>query len=868
MSKFGKLPSKTYNIYHFNFTKLLEYGKRDKENLILEVNKEYSKLSYKVVNNNALYEGYDKKGNCQLFDQTLKILNVEDKEDIFEHIYVIIDFKDYINSKNGKKEFVKTLRQFENGIKLYIKDKEIHIVDFLKSNTMSKACCVLYINKEFADNTNIINRATFGLDKKQYILSKWYAYSGLSLSDATILHNIKFKADELVVIPDDEKERNVECITAISVDLLQELIDIYRKRISDIKGTTPYKEKLNYKKALEVVAKDNTKYDDFKIFASNFSKMQKVYEKLMCYRNSKDYERLSETIDSQYSEYIKKIVYTLNKAVEIIDSDDTFDIVYEKLGVLIKEVNNPEHHEVYWENFHVVNFPITINKFDGEGLITLDLARQINNELNQFNEKKLPYGYTFQIRLPFIKGIVNSCNIKEFCKEKGITKIYGLSYDENKYKEYDISNVKMILTESQFKCAKLLKNCGMSIDKFMELLNEYDYSLGINHLEYSHDSKVDLNYQVCSTLPFNQQELDYLIEFNDRQYKEETSSEKLIAACIERYKSDLENEMVNRPEYYDFYMSTQRYKDFRRTTIESLKSKYLSLKFKQNGERRFLCSDCLELLYHAFYHQSINAFKDYMNLSEIYAPKNKLVANEKCFILRNPHYSRNEIGIMKNSTQDGSERKKYFGHLSGVIMFNPLSLLADRLGGADFDGDSVIIVNAMFARKAIRKLEIKEKGNSLIYPVVNIPGLDSQPVEFNYVNKVHSLYNTFNSRVGLISNAALSESFSVYKEDFNKHDRIALYTIINGLEIDSAKKGIKPMLIKSVKPKLAKEFLRIKDEELKRNKGLSKYSIKFIADNANEHSIYYLMHKSLSYEPSKENVSRKSITRGYKYDIN
>lgn len=851
MAKFGKLPTKNYNIYHFNFSKLYEFGKVVDN--VLEVNEEYSKKSYKIVKSNPLYEGYDLKGNCQLFDQTLKVLEQEDSVDIFEDIYVIIDFKDFINNGSKGVTFKKVLNRISQGIKLYIKDKQIHVVDFMKSNTMSKACCVMYINKELLETTNIKERITFDLDKGKYILSKWYAYSGLCVSDATILHNIKFNKDELVIIPDDEIERTVDCITAISVDLILELAKEYKDTIDHIKTLSMYSSSLTLNDALMIAKEKNSQYDDIKKFIPNIKVFEKIIKKLNCYKISKDYERISSSIEGSHYSNRSDIVTILDQVYEIICNNKPFSSVYESLGIMIALYNKKlqESHEVYWENFNVVDFPVTINKFDGCGLITLDLAKQINNELNAGNKKKLPFGYTFQIRMPFIKGIVNSCNIEEFCKEHNITKIYGKTYDKNqKLKEYDISKVKMILTESQFKCAKLMKNAGMTIDRFMELLNEFDYSLAINHLEYAHNNLVDLNYQVLSTIPFNQRELDYIIQFNDKEYKKETSSDKLVVSCLERYNSLLEQDILNYNPYYDFYMSTKRFKNYHKSTSKKLKNKYLELKFKQIGHRRFLCSDCLELIYHAFYHHTNNVFKSYMSLSEFYAPGNTFKPLEKCFILRNPHYSRNEIGIMKSSTQENNEREKYFGHLHGVLMFNPLSMLADRLGGADYDGDSVIVVSGMMAGKAMRALENKENGKGLKYPVINIPGLDSNNVEFNYANKVESLYNTFNSRVGLISNAAFGESFTLYKEDFSYHDRLALYTIINGLEIDSAKKGIKPMMLDGEKHEMAKEFLRIKDHELVGNKGLSNHSIKYIEEHANDHAIYYLMHNSLNYEPS------------------
>lgn len=884
MAKFGKLPTKNYNIYHFNFSKLLEYGKLDKNAKILEVNQEDSEKSYKIVETNPLYEGFDEKGNCQLFDQTLKALKFEDTENVFEDIYVVIDFSDFMNNKTKRKNFINELNKIENGIKLYIKDKPIHVVDFTKSNTMSKACCLMYINKEYL--TAMEQRITFGLSGKgKFALSKWYAYSGLCVSDATILKNITFNEDELVVVPDAEVDVKVNCITAISVDLIYDLISNYRNAISRIKDLDMYSNTLTHQEGMNILV-DDKKYKDIKKFVPNMLTMDNILKKLQCYKNSQDYERIINCEKDKFYDNKKAILEILDQALEVIDikNPKPLDEVYRLLGELttkysfIQDPNKP--HEVYWENFNVSNYPTKINKFDGEGLISIDLVAQINDEINtlnaeieaeteakknnkpkdkertlqiiQANKKKYVYGYSFQIRMPFIKGVVNSCDIVGFCKEHGITTIYGKTFkDKNDLKAYDVSKIKMVLTESQFKCAKLLKYIDVIGDEtpmaaYMRLLNKYDYSLAINHLEYDHKNEVDLNYQVFSTIPFNKEELEQIVMDNDKAYKNAVSGDRLVQNIAKSHDSELEKEILRNVNYYNFYMSTKRFSERRKFIVKAIKRKYLELKFQQNGYRRFLCGDCLDLLYHVVYHKDDNKPVVYMKKNEFYAPKSNFSDGEKCFILRNPHYSRNEIAIMKNSIQKDTEREKYFGHLSGVLMFNSLSMMADRLGGADYDGDSVIVMSGLKANKAIRALQTKEQ-KDYRYPVIQIPGLEGGETTFEYPERVKSLYNTFNSRVGIISNAAFGESITIYNQDFETHDRIALYTIINGLEIDSAKKGIKPMMLDGEKHELAKKYLSIKDNELVGNKEISEYSKKYIKDHAEEHNIYYLMDKSLDY---------------------
>ena len=102
-----------------------------------ELNSEYAEIV------NEKNGEVDKKGDCQLFNQTKKALKIkEDQENIFEEIFINIDFSNHIINNS----LSNNLRKISNGIKLYVNHKQIHIVNFLKSNSMSKNCCVYFIN--------------------------------------------------------------------------------------------------------------------------------------------------------------------------------------------------------------------------------------------------------------------------------------------------------------------------------------------------------------------------------------------------------------------------------------------------------------------------------------------------------------------------------------------------------------------------------------------------------------------------------------------------------------------------------------------------------------------------------------------------
>jgi len=827
MAKYGKLPVKNYTIYHFDLSLLFEYGKI--ENGVLLCDNRVCRNSYYLSNSNNKELGIDVNKDSLLFDQTIKALKKVKKyngeESYFEDIFVNIDFKNFLKVYKKGNDFKQSLLKIRNGIKLVINNKEIHVVDFMKSSSMSKNCCMYFINKEYKDLIN--DRITFGLDKGEFVLSKWYAYSGLSLSDVTILNDIKFQNGEIVVIPDNEFKLDCDCITAVSIDYLYALADETIKIIRAIKGLYNDIDKITLDN-FELIIKSQSSSIKKRLY-KNKHELDNVIKQINCFINSTDYNSLKENQTDSKQRLIIEVLDIFKDTFDF-QKNYTLDIIRD---LLIKNIKVPfesymnSFHQVYWHKFMVKNFPTQINKFDGEGLISKEFCYEINKTLKKLtNNEKDKFGFTYQIRLPFIKGIVSSCDIKTFYKEKGITHIKGLTFsdsdnEQEKYKEYPIENVKMIITKSQFKCASFIRNINKlenetPFDAYMRLLNEYDYKLGITNLEPNHENLVNLNYQFFSTVPFNKRAVKKIVGLNKFDYKKQTSVDTVANDLLSNKVATKEKTIYNLNKY--FFLSTKKYKTFRSSQLYNKKKAYLNLKFVSWGKRKFICGDLLELLYHSAYHNDNKKCKiNHIPINKFYAPNSNFKDNEKCLLLRNPHYSRNEIAVLLNYNKDekNNERIKYFSHLTGVLMYNPLTQLADRLGGADYDGDTIVVLNNKYLSKTMNDLFKKENEKYILkYPLIKIPSLGAGKLQFNYENKVNCLFNTFDSRIGIISNNAFKETFGIYKNTNYSinHDRIAFYTMINGLEIDSAKQGIKPKISEGYDNEMGKFFLQTLDK--------------------------------------------------------
>lgn len=75
--------------------------------------------------------------------------------------------------------------------------------------------------------------------------------------------------------------------------------------------------------------------------------------------------------------------------------------------------------------------------------------------------------------------------------------------------------------------------------------------------------------------------------------------------------------------------------------------------------------------------------------NSFYAPKAAYEQPETCTLLRSPHIARNEEILLRPYGKEEALRKYYLGHLSDVVMVDAEMYAAERLGGADYDGDMI-----------------------------------------------------------------------------------------------------------------------------------------------------------------------------------
>ena len=154
-------------------------------------------------------------------------------------------------------------------------------------------------------------------------------------------------------------------------------------------------------------------------------------------------------------------------------------------------------------------------------------------------------------------------------------------------------------------------------------------------------------------------------------------------------------------------------------------------------------------------------------------------------------------------------------------------LAAERLGGADYDGDMVKTIADPILNECVRRNYEASRGsaddalsNEANIPLLMIPSATPliRSAE-DWEARFEVVRGTFSSRVGQICNAALDRSIIAYNENSDAEERKRLQdetevlAILTGLEIDSAKSGIRPDLDEYLKKRRVRRtpFLQYKN---------------------------------------------------------
>lgn len=500
---------------------------------------------------------------------------------------------------------------------------------------------------------------------------------------------------------------------------------------------------------------------------------------------------------------------------------------------------------------------IEITCFDGEGLISKEYARVVDEKLCG---KKVHT--SFQIRMPYVKGMLHEVDFKDFltlCGTDTITDLWGM--------EHSVRDVDVILTKSMFKGYGWLTASGMNWEDYRTVFRKYRHALYITNVSKEKpEQTTELNYQFLTTVSIQGDEFrpadlpdgwDHSPEEDQRNWLTKQTELRYYNLCANpQFRQDYFLEKANRGSWWERHQGkdhilaavlkknprfinepiyTKRLED----EADKLVDRYAVGRLIVAGDNRYLSGDLLDFL--AFLLPTVPPHKrrqrmfystvmtDHFPESSFYAPQAAYAHDDACTLLRNPHIARNEE--LQLSFYDAKEERKqmrhyYFGHLTDVVMVDSNMLAAERLGGADYDGDMIKTISDPILNACVRRnynLHRYEKHKSLTntenIPLLMIPTAQPQIRSADdWEARFETVRSTFSSRVGQICNAALDRSIIAYNENSDAEERARCreetetLAILTGLEIDSAKSGIRPDLDEYLTHKAVKRsaFLKYK----------------------------------------------------------
>ena len=428
---------------------------------------------------------------------------------------------------------------------------------------------------------------------------------------------------------------------------------------------------------------------------------------------------------------------------------------------------------------------IEVLEFDGEGLISAELGESLDPYACDKHDH-----HSFQIRMPYIKGVVHEVDFHALFEELGIDEI-----EDIEGVRHPVSRVEMILTKSMCKGWRWMKENGLSWKEYLDRCRKYKHRLYISNMDRrGRDGLTELNFQLLNTAAITAEEYrPHNLPAGWSSSPEREEETWLTKATETAYYNTLANtdwqlsyfhadEEDPELDYSDArklrarllhknpaFLAEKVFQKELEDKARQIREKYGIGKLQVSGDTRYLSDDLMRLLAIIARPTSENAYgfllRECLRGAEIFAPQPDYPMPEQITILRNPHISRNEEALVMPLKNVGPIRKKYMSHLYYVAMVDSRSLIPDRLGGADYDGDTVHVYAELLLCDSIRRNYDGGLENADNLPLLKIPSAEPLIADASdWRARFETVKSTFSSRVGQISNAALRRSILAYDE--------------------------------------------------------------------------------------------------------
>ena len=504
-----------------------------------------------------------------------------------------------------------------------------------------------------------------------------------------------------------------------------------------------------------------------------------MQERLMCGLNDKIKTINLAKLSAYFALSFSSVLWVREPRVCVIKAFDTV-IPNQKVDWINKHEDGNTVEQIYKD--------IKLNSADGQGLIDPNMARLWAEDMH------LNYvPCSFVVRTAFIKGNLVPFDFKAYAKEHGVLKIkdrYGT--------EYNVEDIDVLLSESQFKMAKYYS----SWEGYLSYHKTYNLKWGVARYNKEYDDEYVLtNYQYIQVLNLTKEDISGLVSYTTNWIKNICSGDIKYAltynvgvkkptlsvdSIINSCSSTFTKAIIKNPEMLkDGFVQRKIYNSIK----ESIRQAKIG-RIWVRGNYSFMISDPV-----AQCRSALGLSPDgLLPANYVYSNfwNNRGVDGEIC-LLRSPltHYS--EVNIQRLANTD--EMKKWYKYIYSGIIYNIYDISVVKHADSDFDGDICMSTNNPYFLKGAKREELP-----IMYDKEAVP-----TQKITLPNQIRCDVKGLDTKVGQITNystsmLAMLPLFKGEKQTEQREEietRLKLLRELQGAEIDKIKGTTPPNFPKS-----------------------------------------------------------------------
>lgn len=426
--------------------------------------------------------------------------------------------------------------------------------------------------------------------------------------------------------------------------------------------------------------------------------------------------------------------------------------------------------------------------WDGQSLMDRSVFLDFQKQQRKNNPDAREHGMLL-LRARFFKSCCFNTNIQQWFADNGITDVGQLNGETTAKR---IEDIKLITTPSSIKYVKF--------GKLEDWLNTLESIFGVvKHEKPTHffDGRmVQTHYQLLNTLQMTYDEVEQLVKPSLDYAKMIKTNPMFLRHYISYQYSELnryvfntqtsKNDIVYRMlGITDKFSDTKLYRQFRddlsKAFIKNLRCGHILVQ----GNYSTICGNPIEML-----KQSIGMFDGTSIISNGTVHSTHFKNGKELLGSRSPHVTMGNILVTKNVLR--LEIDRYMNPTKEIVYINSINEnILERLSGADFDSDTVMLTdNSILVQAAKRNYEsfpvptklVESETRQRKYTDIDKADLDIK-TSVNKIGEIINLSQELNSILWdrLYHGASIDDVMELYCD-------IAQLDVMSNLEIDSAKR--------------------------------------------------------------------------------